>query len=239
MRISRDAFQLYQLQRSKPINKHTVSADVMSCKEKGDLLLDAYFSRRKIKPFELEDCEEIKIWHYVREKLVEREGLGGYKIAVYAFGWLTKGMIQVGGEELELRYPVQKAEVEIIAEITSVEDPISNYIPHIGIELPGTRFDPPAKNHALAQADNASASLLYVGPSLEPGKWNFEAYHNGEKVLETPLSYSVEERIRTVVSKAGSASGYCALGNLQKAFMVKRGDSLRITGSAEFGLKFL
>lgn len=211
----------------------------MSVEEKGDMLLDAYMKHSKIEPFSIVEGEEMKIWEYVRSKLIEKEGLGGYKIATTAFGIITKKMIQVGGETMKLNYPSHKAEIEIIAEILSEDHPTEEYIPHIGIELPVTRFEPKAANTALPQADNASASLLYVGPKLETGDWKFQVFLNGEKILEPSLSYSIDERIKFVESKAGSASGFCALGNLQTAFMVKRGDAVRVTGSAEFELKFL
>ncbi|MEM4146920.1 MAG: 2-keto-4-pentenoate hydratase, partial [Metallosphaera sp.] len=65
--------------------------------EKAELLFQAYLSRKQIEPFELKEEEAKNVGEKFSQLLIEKEGLGGYKVTKSGiWGVLTKPMITKG-----------------------------------------------------------------------------------------------------------------------------------------------
>ncbi|EZQ04817.1 MULTISPECIES: hypothetical protein [Acidianus] len=196
--------------------------------EKVDILLEAYKERKEIEPFNLEEDEAKKIGEEFSTKLIQEEGLGGYKIGKDGIiGVLTKPMIT--SSDVELWFKTHKLEVELIALVR--EGDIQRV--YLGLELPATRFntwDIPVK---YMIADDAFAGRLYVGKEIEPPYGHFKLFINDKYIAEGGPSYKPKERVKSYMN------GYVSLGAFIGPIKVSKGDKVRVEGKKTINVKLI
>ncbi|MFP3205831.1 MAG: 2-keto-4-pentenoate hydratase [Metallosphaera yellowstonensis] len=194
--------------------------------EKANLLFRAYLNREEIEPFELTEEEAKEVGQKFVNLLVEREGLGGYKITKSGlWGVLTKEMITFS--DVELWFKTHKLEVEIIA-LAKNGKVVKTFI---GLEIPATRFktwDLP-KHYMIA--DDAFAGRLYVGREIEPPFGSFKLFINDELVGEGAPTYNPSNVVKP------DQSGYVACGAFIGPVKISRGDLVRVEGKKTIHVK--
>ncbi|AEB95765.1 MULTISPECIES: hypothetical protein [Metallosphaera] len=194
--------------------------------EKAELLFQAYLSRKQIEPFELKEEEAKNVGEKFSQLLIEKEGLGGYKVTKSGiWGVLTKPMITKG--PLELWFDTHKLEVEIIAFAENGRVKKT----YIGLEIPATRFttwDLP-KHYMIA--DDAFAGRLFIGKEIEPPYGHFKLFLNGELMGEGSPDYNPLSVVRP------NQSGYISCGAFIGPVKVSRGDLIRVEGKKTFQVK--
>jgi len=195
---------------------------------KAELLFNVYKNRDEIIPFPLSTEEAKRVGEEFTKMLVENEGLGGYKIAKYGIGIITKPMITTSNE-VELWFKSHKLEVEIVALVRNgkIEKTF------VGLELPATRFTTWELPCHYVIADNAFAGRLYVGPEIEPPYGNFKLYINGKLIGEGEPKYKPEERIRA------DMQGYVTLGAFIGPINIYKGDRVKVEGKREINVKLI
>ncbi|QKR00236.1 2-keto-4-pentenoate hydratase [Metallosphaera tengchongensis] len=194
--------------------------------DKAELLLEAYLSRREIDPFDLTEDEAKAVGEKFAQLLIEKEGLGGYKITKSGlWGVLTNKMITK--HELELWFKTHKLEVEIIALVKNGEVEKT----FIGLEVPATRFKTWDVPKYYMIADNAFAGRLYVGKEIEPPYGHFKLFINGELVGEGSPNYNPSKVVRP------DQTGYVACGAFIGPVSVAKGDLIRVEGKKTFQVK--
>lgn len=209
--------------------------------EKVKVLFNAYLESRNIEPFTLDETEALEIQSQLRRLLIEKEGFAGYKISSSAIGVLTKEMVKTI-DTIKLRYPEHIAEIEVIARTENCQNNQTGSCIrslHIGVELPATRFSKYGIGRNYSIADNASASLLFVGPEIENKSFELVIYRNDEKIGNASPKYEIADKLKWLFEKEGSFVGYAALGKLINQFIVKRGDIIRVEGDVNFTLKLI
>ncbi|EHP70292.1 hypothetical protein MetMK1DRAFT_00007940 [Metallosphaera yellowstonensis MK1] len=193
---------------------------------KAELLFNAYKNRNEIIPFPLSTEEAKRVGEEFTKMLVENEGLGGYKIAKYGIGILTKPMITTSNE-VELWFKSHKLEVEIVALVRNgkIEKTF------VGLELPATRFTTWELPCHYVIADNALAGRLYVGPEIDPPYGSFRIYINDKLMGEGEPKYKPEERVKR------DMEGYVSLGAFIGPTSIYRGDKIKIEGKRKINVK--
>ncbi len=158
--------------------------------------------------------------------LIEREGLGGYKITKSGiWGVLTKKMITKN--ELELWFKTHKLEVEIIALVQDGKIQKS----FVGLEVPATRFNTWDLPKHYMIADDAFAGRLFVGKEIEPPYGHFKLFINGDLMGEGAPNYNPANVVRP------DQTGYVSCGAFIGPVKLSKGDVIRVEGKKTFQVK--
>jgi 2-keto-4-pentenoate hydratase len=225
--------------------------------DKADLLFNAYKSRKEIEPFEVNEKEAEEIFKKFSSRLVEEEGLGGYKISLVTrehlkrfhgkepmYGILTKPMI-TSDKEIELWFNHNFAEVEVVFFADSCRNdnfPQCIKETRLGVELPATRFNTWNLNALQLKADDSAAGRLYIGEQVSLPIKGVEMLINDKLIGRGVPNFiygGPMDMVKWLISKIGEVNGYVSSGVFIGPFEVKKGEKITILGDVNFEIKLV